>query len=106
MSKHWRPEGKIVRIRPVGGRKWTRVDGYSASGSGAAPGRGTATSVLLGALFLGLILGVAPIWNSGPDHLGKPDEPILWDEVQKAPTAETSAEDREWAERASGAVTW
>jgi endonuclease YncB( thermonuclease family) len=51
MSKHWKPEGKIVRMRSVGGRRWTDVRAYQT-------GRTKAGNRMSG-MFVGVALAAA-----------------------------------------------
>jgi hypothetical protein len=100
MSKHWRPKGKIVRLRPVGARKWARIDGYFKSGGPGRPGeRHTLFAWLLAAVVTGLV--GAAIWLRWPSDQGpaKPDSPIEWNEVQPVPRAQPRPEDQEWEKR-------
>jgi micrococcal nuclease len=59
VSKHWRPQGKVVRIRPVGRRKWTTFDSYAATGRRSGPSGATILAVLAAAGFAGVAVGLS-----------------------------------------------
>ncbi len=104
MSKHWSPDGKIVRIRWAGRRRWTRSGDYWAEHKRRMP-RLPAPALIAGVLALACIavwgafqlLGQNAPANSG----GWSDAPIEWNAVQAPPGAELSAEDLEWQQRAA-----
>jgi endonuclease YncB( thermonuclease family) len=98
VGQRWRSEGKIVSIRPVEG-PWTSVEGY-----GVPAGRGGpswAITVLLGAVFVGAIGGLA--WVRWPAQTAHEDaSAIEWNAVQAVPTRTPDAEDVAWQARAQG----
>lgn len=99
MSRHWRPDGKIVPIRAGRGRRdWARASGYGAAGAPRLAGGARAALILAGAVGLGMAAGLylAP----APAPPVETPAKIEWDEVQAAPTREADAEDAAWERRA------
>lgn len=96
MGQRWRSERKIVSIRPDKG-PWTSADGY-----GVPAGRGGPSwvvTVLLGAVFVGAIGGLA--WVRWPAQTAHADaSAIEWNAVQAVPTRTPDAEDVAWEARA------
>lgn len=61
MSRHWKPEGKIVRIRPAGGRRnWARMHGYwqDTAQRRRLPAGAAAGLVLVAAACVGVAVGL------------------------------------------------
>jgi endonuclease YncB( thermonuclease family) len=87
VSRPWKPDDR---------RKWTLVDGYTP----VAPTHrgGGAVTLVLGAVFAGLVGGAA--WHrwSAPSA-SAPSAAIEWDAVQEAPKRALSADEVEWEER-------
>jgi micrococcal nuclease len=98
MSRHWRPDGKIVRIRPV------RQPGPWGSAGDYVPGTGGVSrrcllTLLAGAVAVGLAAGVASNWTDRRTDTA-PTAAIEWNAVQEVPTRTPDAEDVEWQKRA------
>jgi hypothetical protein len=98
VSRHWRPTGKIVRIRPVRqSGPWGSVEDYLPELRAHRRRRGLA--MILSAAFAGLLGGSAwQRWNVDPGA-GKPDAPIEWNSVQAVPTRTPDADDVAWEKR-------
>ena len=111
MSRHWKPSGKIVRIRPVGRRsKWTTAGGYGGGGGGGRGGGGwfrsggklsrtTAGVVLLAAACAGAAVGIGQAQEGAAAAQA---EAIEWNAVQAVPTRAPEPEDVAWEQRAGG----
>jgi endonuclease YncB( thermonuclease family) len=106
MGNHWRPGGRIVRIAPVRDGPWTRAEAYAPKRS-----RGGALTLLLGAVFAGLVGGLA--WQQRPSPPtasadGSPVAPastIEWNAVQAVPRRALDEADLAWERRATGGDT-
>jgi len=102
VSRHWRPEGKVIRLRPVGRRKWTRVDAYgfrpeTNDSNGTGPWFAT---IALTAILIGLVAG-GILTRTARDTISKaPSSDIHWNEVQAVPKRAPDAADIEWEKRA------
>jgi hypothetical protein len=98
VSRHWKPTGKIVRIRPVRqSGPWGSVEDYLPELR--ARRRRRWLTMILGAAFAGLLRG--SVWqqlNLDPGT-GKPDAPIEWNAVQAVPTRTPDADDVAWEKR-------
>lgn len=94
MSKPWRPDGTIARIRPVG--DWTRAASY-------APKRrsGFAVAVLGGAVAIGLGAGALLNWVGAPSAVA-PAPPVEAEIL--IPEVQADRTDAEWAERGSSVI--
>jgi endonuclease YncB( thermonuclease family) len=120
MSRHWKPpsRGKIVRIRPIGGkwprsvdefinphlarqRKWTRIHSYGGgSGGGRLPPGAKAGLVLIGAACVGLAFGAYQAF--GPREIVASEAAVQPSQRVKesiAPEFSDSDVDAEWAAR-------
>lgn len=96
MGQRWRSDGKIAPIRPG---PWTSVEGYGVPAQRGGPS--WAVTVLLGAVFVGAIGGLA--WVRWPAHtVHKDASAIEWNAVQAVPTRTPDAEDVAWEARAQG----
>lgn len=84
MSRHWQPEGEIVRLMPVRRPK----------------ARGGAAVLLLGAVFAGLAGGFGWQWWNAPSPSSGRSSAIEWNAVQAVPTRAPDAEDIAWEKRA------
>ena len=122
MSRHWKPPSeKIVRIRPVGGkrlrsldefidpglarqRKWTRIHSYGGgSGGGRLPPGAKAGLVLIGAACVGVAIGAYQAF--GPREIVASEaavRPSQRVEESLAPEFSDSDADAEWAARGQG----
>lgn len=90
MSKHWRPDGKIVE------GPWTRSQAYGAPPRGSS----CAVTLLLGAMFVGGIAGLA--WQRWPTPAEQAaTSAIEWNAVQAVPRGAADAEDVAWEQRAA-----
>lgn len=93
MSKHWHPQGKIVRI------VWKNPEAY-----GFAPKPTTRAArwlVVAGVLFAGLVGAAAWQHWSGGSRQSVDTSAIEWNTVQPVPTRTPDAEDLEWQRRAT-----
>jgi endonuclease YncB( thermonuclease family) len=62
VSRHWKPEGKIVRLRPVGGRrKWTSASTYVSPSRKSDLSGTTIGVVLAAAACAGIAVGLGEI---------------------------------------------
>lgn len=108
MSKHWKPPetGKIVRIRPVRGRRnWVRVHSYwhEEVRSRPLPDGARAGLVLVAAACLGVAVGAYQAF--GPNEPIAPGAEAQWSDRQTEiiiPDVASEAADVEWAGRADG----
>jgi hypothetical protein len=83
VSKHWRPDGKIVPLRPTRGRgAWDRADGYLPADA-TAPSR--LVAVIVGAVVLGICGGGALAWIDWGGGNADPASAIEWNAVQAVP---------------------
>jgi micrococcal nuclease len=98
VSRHWRPPGKIVRIRPVRQGPWTRADEYLGLDT-AGPRK--IVPVVVSAVVVGLAAGGFLSWTARNADSG-PSAAIEWNAVQAVPTRTPDAEDLAWANRAAG----
>jgi endonuclease YncB( thermonuclease family) len=126
MSRHWPPPtGKIVRIRPVGGkrlrsldefinpdlarqRKWTRIQSYwrGTAHHRRMPEGAKAGLVLIGAACVGVAIGAYQAF--GPREIVASEaamEPSQRVEESIAPAFSDSDADAEWAARGRGRST-
>src|SRR5438046_1649881 len=96
MGRHWSPDGKIVRLRSVGQRRWTRVRDYRQPPAGLGPNPWVVT-VILG---VAIGLAITAYWprTSAPSST-KPDSPIEWNEVQPLPKPLPDVQDESWRKR-------
>jgi micrococcal nuclease len=83
VSRHWNPQGEIVRI----GARQRR--------------RGGVLAVIVGAVVVGSGGGALLGWSGRPSHAA-PSPKIEWNAVQKVPTRTPDAEDVAWERRAQG----
>jgi endonuclease YncB( thermonuclease family) len=98
VSKHWKPHGKIVRIRPARGRRrWTKVDSYLREARQTWPAGATAGVLLVGAACLGVVVG--SYQALGPRDPVGPEAKIEWNAVAAVPTRTPDAEDVAWQDR-------
>jgi endonuclease YncB( thermonuclease family) len=94
MSKRWRTKGKIVQ--PVREGPWTIAARYKPARPSGPP---VAVSIMLGAVFLGLVAGLA--WENWPQQsVAAPSPAIEWNAVAGVPTRTPDAEDLTWQQRA------
>jgi len=112
MSRHWKPEGKIVRIRPVGGRRnWARAQAYwqETAPKRKLPSGAAAGLVLVAAACLGVgiglysALGPRDVQFSGPGP-AIPIETILPEVVEDPADAEWAS--RAYADNGGGSNAW
>jgi micrococcal nuclease len=96
VGKHWRPEGKIVRIRPVRRGAWTRPSDYGDFDV-AAPRR--VVPVVLGAVLLGFVAAGVISWTGKSVKSTQPDDPIEWNVVQAVPKRALSPDEIAWERR-------
>jgi endonuclease YncB( thermonuclease family) len=99
LSKHWRPDGKIVRIVAVReGRvgPWGSPEHYLPA---RRDQRLLVVAMLGGAVFVGA--GAGWLLNrDGGTVPAQPASPIEWNAVQAVPTRTPDADDLEWQKRA------
>jgi len=99
MSRHWRPGQRS---------DWAVIENYEFAERKA---RGGAVTLVLGAVFLGLIAAAVWVRWDAPSTENGPSGPIEWNEVQAVPTRAPDAADVAWqrrageAEAASGGMT-
>jgi hypothetical protein len=77
VSKHWRPDDKVVR------GPWTDIETYSREVDAAAPRR--VVPVVIGAVVLGLVVAGLTIRTGRSLRAAKSDATIEWKAVQAAP---------------------
>jgi endonuclease YncB( thermonuclease family) len=101
MSRHWKPPGKIVRMRPVG--DWSRIQSYRRLHR-SMPEGAKAGLVLVGAACVGIAIAAYQVL--GPRHpiadevaAVQPSETVR---ESSAPECSDSDADAEWAARAEG----
>ena len=92
MSKHWQPEGKIVRLRPRVRRQWTQASAYGGA-SGATYGRLVAMA-LVGAAVVGVAVGAILAFADRAVPVATLPPEIVLPEVQADPA------DAEWERQA------
>jgi hypothetical protein len=105
MSRHWRPEGKVVRF-PFGGRRLKGLDEFTPASFAQRKRFSVPASVtvVLGAVFLGLIVAALwSRWNAPVTDSGTFSGPIEWNEVQAVPQRAPDAADVAWERRAGSA---
>jgi endonuclease YncB( thermonuclease family) len=81
VSRHWNPQGDIVRI-----------------GAARQPGRGIVVAVIAGAVVVGLGAGALLGWSGQPAAVA-PSPKIEWNAVQKVPRRTLSADEVAWERR-------
>ncbi|GAA3896309.1 hypothetical protein GCM10022276_14130 [Sphingomonas limnosediminicola] len=97
MRKRWRNKGRV--IQSVRQRPWTQAERYAP----IRPKRVSfATSILLGAVFVGLTGGL--VWTNWPQKSATSPAPAIeWNVVASVPTRTPDAEDLVWEQRAATA---
>jgi micrococcal nuclease len=97
MSRHWRPEGEIIR------GPWGRPEAYMPRANSVGS-RGRMALLVLTMLVAGVAGGLGwQWWNSRAAGSGPPAAAIEWNAVQAVPTRAPDAEDVEWEKRATEA---
>ena len=109
MGRHWKTEGKIVRIIPVrdrGANPWTNPEAYGFDGTKRSRGRlsriftpGTIKTLALASVLIGLV--VVQGWQRKDSIVAAPAETsqIEWNEVQAVPKRLPDAADVAWEKR-------
>ncbi len=97
MSRHWKPDGKTVRVVPLRERgPWGSVDAYLPRRRRS--GRGGIGALFAGAILAGVVAAFAwQVWESEPVAIDT--SAIEWNAVQAVPTRELSPDEVEWEKR-------